>query len=251
MKSSSIEKPLPEKTPEAAENHVAADTEAKPAGAARSALSPRDRVIKDVVSGIYSGKYKPGQRLIEAQLTQGWGISRGPVREALNRLAAMGLVELTPQRGAQICSLSPKEAINSLVVAQGLVGIAARLAAQRQDDQEGRGRLSAVISGLLQFDQTSSSAEYALARDSFYSALTKLADNSTLSSVMTQVHMDIIRVQFRSELRKVDRRRHRDYVDIAQAVLEGNASKAEKLARAHLDKSINAIKARMKVDEGR
>ncbi len=205
-------------------------------------ISPRDRVIKDVVSGIYSGKYKPGQRLIEAQLTEGWGISRGPVREALNRLAAMGLVELTPQRGAQIRSLSPQEAINSLIVAQGLVGIAARLAAQRQDDEQGKARLNEITSSLLQFDQTSSSAEYALARDSFYSALNKLADNATLSNLMTQVHMDIIRVQFRSELRKVDRRRHGDYVGIAQAVLEGNAGKAERLARAHLDKSITALK---------
>lgn len=210
-------------------------------------LNPRDRVIKDIVRGVYSEKFKPGQRLTEAQLTEGYGISRGPVREALNRLAAMGLVELMPQRGAQIRVLSLDEAIDSLIVAQGLVGIAARLAAEQQSKDGGKERLRSAVAELMQFDQTSSTAEYALARDSFYSALTSLADNAALSSVMTQLHIHVIRVQFRSVLRKIDRRRHRDYVGIAEAVLAGDSSKAERLARAHLGKSVAALKAhRMK-----
>ena len=58
--------------------------------------SPRERVVRDLIRGLYEGRYKPGQRLIEAQLTATYGISRGPVREALNRLAASGIVVLTP-----------------------------------------------------------------------------------------------------------------------------------------------------------
>lgn len=204
-------------------------------------LGSRDRVIRDIIRGLYEGKFEPGQRLVEAQLTEDYDVSRGPVREALNRLAAMGVVELAPQRGAQIRILSLSEAIDSLIVAQALVGIAARLAAERGDDEKAKARLKAIVDELVEYDQTSPSAEYAMARDSFYSVLTGLAGNDALSSVMMQIHIHLIRTQFRSILRTVGRRRHRDYRDIMEAVLAGNPAKAERAAKAHLGRSIAAL----------
>ena len=206
------------------------------------ALSPRERVVSDIVRGLYDGSFEAGQRLVEAQLTERYGVSRGPVREALNRLAAMGVVELAPQRGAQIRILSVDDAIDTLIVAQGLVGIAARLAAENEDAVEGRARLAAVVKRLMQFEETSPTAEYALARDAFYSTLSELADNAALHRVMMQPHMHLIRAQFRSILRTVDRRRHRDYSDIMKAILENNPAKAERAARAHLGRPIVALK---------
>lgn len=205
-------------------------------------LSPRDRVTRDIVRGLYEGRFEPGQRLIEAQLTEDYAVSRGPVREALNRLAAMGVVDLTPQRGAQIRILTLDEAIDSLIVVQGLVGIAARLAAESEDDER-RDRLRAMVAELADFDETSSSAEYARARDSFYAVLTRLAGNAALSRVMMRIDIHLIRVQFRSILLTVDRRRHRDYVEMAEAVLECDPRRAERMARAHIGRSIAALEA--------
>ena len=204
-------------------------------------LSPRDRVVDDIVRGLYDGKFKPGQRLVEAQLTDRYDISRGPVREALNRLSVMGIVELAPQRGAQIRVLSVREAIDSLIVAQELVGLAARLAAERSGVD--KTLLQRTVRKLAQFDQTAGGSEYGMARDAFYAALNKLAGNNALNRMMMQVHIHLIRVQFRSAFPAVDRRRHRDYIRIADAVLAGDAKKAERAARAHLGRSITAMRA--------
>lgn len=204
-------------------------------------VSPRDRVFRAVMRGIYDGTLAPGERLTEAKLTEQFSVSRGPVREALNRLSANGVVELIPQRGAQIRVLSVEEAIDSLVVAQGLVGTAARLAAENFADTKGRKALTDAVAALLPFDQTTTSVDYAVARDVFYSTLTRLANNAALTRVMMQVHIHIIRAQYRAILGAVDRRRHRGYADIAAAVIEGDGRKAERTARAHLGAAINAL----------
>lgn len=72
--------------------------------------SSSDRVVAAIIKGILSGRYVPGQKLIEADLTHTLGISRSPVREALKRLDAQGVVELTPHRSAYICAMGREEA---------------------------------------------------------------------------------------------------------------------------------------------
>lgn len=176
-------------------------------------------------------------------MTEAYGVSRGPVREALNRLAAMGVVELTLQRGAQVRHLTVSEAINILVVVQGLVGIGARLAAERIDTPGAAEQLEQAYANLTQHDNSSGTAAYATARDVFYAAINAIANNAELSRILPNVQIHLIRVQFRAIMRTVDRRRHRDYHDILKAVLSGNAKAAERAARAHIARSINALKA--------
>ncbi len=59
---------------------------------------------------ILSGMLAPGERLIEEQLTSRFGISRGPVREALRELAQQGLIEHLPRRGVRVAELSAADA---------------------------------------------------------------------------------------------------------------------------------------------
>ena len=68
-----------------------------------------DYVLQHVRDGIFQGHYAPGQRLIEADLTRELGISRGPLREALHRLAADKILEIVPNRGAIVRRLSKRE----------------------------------------------------------------------------------------------------------------------------------------------
>jgi DNA-binding GntR family transcriptional regulator len=59
---------------------------------------------------ILSGMLPPGERLIEEQLTQRFGISRAPLREALRELAQQGLIEHLPRRGVRVAELSASDA---------------------------------------------------------------------------------------------------------------------------------------------
>lgn len=200
-------------------------------------------VVRDVVRGLYEGRYYPGQRLIESRLTATYGISRGPVREALNRLAAIGIVTLTLQRGAHVRRMTVSEAIDILFVVQGLIGIAARQAAKRISRPGAAERLDAALARVLRFDPASGDAEYALARDGFYSALTEIAGNAELRRVVPSVQIHLIRVQFRDAMRSTDRSRAQDYRKIAAAILSGRPAAAEAAVRSHLKRVIDALEA--------
>ena len=80
---------------------------------------------------ILDGQYVPGQRLIEGDLTRDLGVGRNAVREALSRLAAEGVVQLEPYRGALVTRPSLGEVEDLFAVRESLEALAAGLAAAR------------------------------------------------------------------------------------------------------------------------
>ncbi len=67
------------------------------------------KAYKQLKDAIIQGNLSPGQRLQEELITERIGISRTPLREALNRLNSEGLIEIVPKRGAHVVKLSAKE----------------------------------------------------------------------------------------------------------------------------------------------
>jgi DNA-binding GntR family transcriptional regulator len=80
---------------------------------------------------IMTGELKPGERLSETTLARRYGISRGPLREAIGRLEGRNLVERVANQGARVISLKNDELIDLLVIRESLEGMACRLAATR------------------------------------------------------------------------------------------------------------------------
>lgn len=208
---------------------------------AHPSRSPRERIVRHIIEGLYEGHYAPGQRLVEAELTANYQVSRGPVREALNWLAARGIVLLTPQRGAQVRRLSREEAIDVLVIVESLIGLAARLAARRLSSPQEAGKLRAALARLEEFDPSSARSEYAYARDSFYGALMDIAGNAELRRIMPGTLVHLVRVQYRDALRPADATRHADYRAIAKGVFAGRAQDAQSAARAHISNMIAVL----------
>src|SRR5258707_3879462 len=79
-----------------------------------------DIVVNAIIRGVHAGRLVPGQRLVEADLTPNLGVSRGPVREALKRLAAEGIVTLNRHRGAFLPATTCAEAHDTLMLLQSL-----------------------------------------------------------------------------------------------------------------------------------
>jgi DNA-binding GntR family transcriptional regulator len=96
----------------------------------------REQVIENLREDILSNRLEPGAELNEVPLARAFGISRGPLREALGRLAAEGLVTIVPRRGAVVTQLTRKEFIDSYRVRQALEALATRLAVPRLTDED-------------------------------------------------------------------------------------------------------------------
>ncbi len=92
-------------------------------------------VYESIRRSIVEGEIRPNQRLIEAELAERLDVSRTPVRESMQRLAADGLV-LSRRRGWVVREHSPQEIRDIYEVRAALEGYAARLAAERATDEE-------------------------------------------------------------------------------------------------------------------
>lgn len=95
-----------------------------------------DEVVDRMRDLIRSGALEPRARVNESALTERFGISRTPLREAIKILATEGLLELLPNRGARVASLSPSEIEDVIEVIAGLEATAADLACRRITDAE-------------------------------------------------------------------------------------------------------------------
>ena len=95
-----------------------------------------DDVFERILTLIYSGELAPGEAVNEAVLAQSFGVSRGPVREAVRRLQGIQLVSREPYTKARVVSFSSAEILELFQMRGALEGLACRLAAERMSDEE-------------------------------------------------------------------------------------------------------------------
>ena len=105
-------------------------------GQVREEQSLHDEILTKLRDYIVEGNIPDGGRVPERQLCEMLGISRTPLREALKVLAAEGLVELLPNRGARVRALSEQDLSELFDVMGGLEGLAGRLACEHIMDAE-------------------------------------------------------------------------------------------------------------------
>ncbi|NVK00559.1 MAG: GntR family transcriptional regulator [Oceanospirillaceae bacterium] len=95
-----------------------------------------DRVCQQIITAIVKGEIPTGSKISETDLARTYGISRGPLREALRRLEGLRLIERKPHIGARIVELSVKELLEIYRVREALEGMACRLAAISMPQEE-------------------------------------------------------------------------------------------------------------------
>jgi DNA-binding GntR family transcriptional regulator len=95
-----------------------------------------DRLAATIQARVLSGEFASGSRLRQESLATEFGVSRTPVREALRKLQAAGIVQLEPRRGAKVRGPSAREVREAYEVRAELEGLAAALASSRIRDDE-------------------------------------------------------------------------------------------------------------------
>lgn len=144
---------------------------------ARSVLA--DQVKDRILESILDGGYPPDSRIVETKVARELGTSQAPVREALRGLEALGVVEITPFRGARVRRPSRREIIEAYAVRSALEALAARLAVPRLSDAD-----LAELAGHQDAMQAAARADdgYLLAQADarFHGRIVELADNGTL-----------------------------------------------------------------------
>jgi DNA-binding GntR family transcriptional regulator len=146
----------------------------------RSVLA--DQVKDRILEGILNGHYPPDSRIIETRVARELGTSQAPVREALRGLEALGVVEITPFRGARVRRPSRREIVEAYAVRTALESLGSRLAVPRMTDAD-LAELSGHLDRMRAAARDGDGHGVAEADARFHARIIELADNSTLEKV--------------------------------------------------------------------
>ncbi len=226
-----------------------------PAGAAAGlgATMP-DRIARALATRIVDGGLAPGQRLVEANIAAEFGVSHGPVRDALRALERQGLVTIAPYRGAVVREVSVREVTELYQVRAALVGLRARWIAEDAGHQAFARDLAPKIAALRAMVRAkagggSEADVYVDAALAVNAAFTASVANPWLRAMLESLSMQTARY---TRLGLQDAKRRRDsaaaWHGLVQAIDAGDGDAAERIARenslALRDAAIRALKGR-------
>ena len=146
----------------------------------RAVLS--DTVKDRLLEAILDGRYPPGSRIVETRAAREFGTSQAPVREALRDLEALGVVEISPFRGARVRRPSRDELLEAYVVRAELEALGVRLAASRLTDED-LDQLATYLADMRRAAAAGDAVGEASADAAFHGYLIERAGNRTLKRV--------------------------------------------------------------------
>ncbi len=146
----------------------------------RSVLA--DQVRDRLLEAILSGDYAPDARIVETQVARELGTSQAPVREALRGLEALGVVEITPFRGARVRRPTRRELLEAYAVRSALEALGARLAVPNLTDADLE-ELAAAVEAMQAAARADDGRAVAEADARFHGRLLELAHNGTLTKL--------------------------------------------------------------------
>lgn len=202
-----------------------ADLSGNANGASRS-------VSRGLMRGLEQGKVVPGQRLVETDLAAQYGVGRNAVREAIQWLAAQGMIDVSRFRSPAIRRLEEGEAQEVLDAAEPILGLTARTAARNFRAKDHAGHLAAARAEL-------ESEDFARARRHFYGTLLAIGGNRELPRLFRVSGLQILYAQYRyagaAGLARPD------LEALAEAVGKGDPKSAEAAAKRHVEAIRKAV----------
>ena len=160
-------------------------------------LTLSQRVYEHLREEILADHLLPGTELSEVALSKELAISRGPIREAMGRLSAEGLITMRPRRRAEVRSLTPQELIDAYQVREALEVMAVRLAIPRMTEAD-LARLDQLMEQMAGHISDGAVREFFAANVSFHELLCELSGNPKLQEVHHRLEGEIGRFQSRT-----------------------------------------------------
>lgn len=186
---------------------------------------------------ILTGEILPGAVFSQTMLAQELGVSTTPLREALRRLAAEGMVQLNSHRDARVTPLTADEARNLYIIRENLDPLAAAQAATDRTPQD-IARIEGALKRLTPLSDSSDLDAMASHRD-FHRAIYESSHNPLLVGILEGLwdkadQYRQIGLRGQKDTAKDQARVQEEHVQIAEAVIAGHADKAREIMRRHI-----------------
>jgi DNA-binding GntR family transcriptional regulator len=192
----------------------------------------RNEVYEHLKLEILSGLLEPNSKLAEIPLSERLGVSRTPVREAVQRLAQDGLVLIEANKGAKVRGLSAQEIEEIYAVREVLDGLAAKLAAQHHTAKN----LKAMQTALAKLENAPATAytEQVAADLEFHNAIAAASGNHTLETTLHSLGQSVARVKLLTRETNQNQVTQVSHHAILEAIANKDPETAEFAAREHV-----------------
>ncbi|KHN89437.1 GntR family transcriptional regulator [Pectobacterium actinidiae] len=199
------------------------------------ALSP----FEILINAIEKGELLPGERLQETRLAQQFGLSRTPIREALHRLEALGLVEPGPQRGLMIAQISYERLHQLFAVREGLERLAMELAVASASAEE-----LELLQDMVEVEKTLTDSRKLHDHNRlFHRQIYRATHNPYLNEMLEnlRIHLSLLRGTTYESTERTEEAR-REHQAIVEALVRRDKDAAQEAACQHIR---NGYRARL------
>lgn len=213
------------------DNPIADASDADPSETLATHLT--DRLVQAIVSGDLSS----GEKLSEPELANRFGTSRGPLREALQRLEGMRLVERRPRQGARVAIVGLRELVDLYAVREALEGMACRLAAESMDADEVQSLRQLLVDHERRPDVQADRGYFqAEALTDFHFRVVQASGNPELVAMLAgQLYHRVRLYRYRSsQISRRPQRALKEHHQILDAIESHDGELAEILMRRHI-----------------
>ena len=203
----------------------------------------RTHALAALRQAILSGDVAPGQRLVEEELAGLLKVTRASLRAALINLAAEGLVERVPNRGARVRVVSPEEAIAITECRMVLEALCAVKAAQNVTDDEAA-RLRELCAELKRTVGDGNPLKYSELNRELHRRVGVISGQTVAVGLLERLHAQIVRHQFQLALRPGRPERSLgEHLAIIDAIADRQPDQADLAVRRHLSSVFEALRA--------
>ena len=214
----------------------------------------RELVFTTLRQAILKGELQPGERLMEIQLAEKMGVSRTPIREAIRKLAAEGLVTMIPRKGAIVAGISEKMLKDVLRVRMTLEKMAYECAFESITDTA----IEKLLSAESDFEAAVEAGDLvaiAEADEKFHFIIYDAAGNDKLLEILTNLKENMYRYRMEhAKNRAIRSELIEDHRAIVKTLAERDADNGLKLVEKHIGNQEKAVLAKLKeesLDSGR
>lgn len=203
-------------------------------------ISLRERVYIHIKDLILEGEFKTGDRLVERELAERLNISRTPIREALFRLESQGFVKTVPRKGVIVADISEKEIIEVFTILSSLEVLAAKLAAQKLDD-ETKSKFVEYSKKVADCLKNENDVDFSLLHSELNHLLYSSAKNAKLYEMLSGLS-DYIRAFAKTGYKNPGRpeKSMEEHLKIMEAIINQEIEMAEYLTKIHIENSRKA-----------
>jgi DNA-binding GntR family transcriptional regulator len=204
-----------------------------------------DELVDRLRHMIVEGDLKPGEKLSEKDLSEVFGVSRTPLREALKVLGKEGLVNLVPNRGATVSKLTMADLEEAFPIMGALESVSGELACARVTDAE-IAKLERLHDEMVEKYKTGDLKAYFKLNENIHSLILDAARNPTLSEMQRSLSGRIRRARYMANM-SAERwaRAVAEHEAILAAVKERDGEKLGAILKAHLANKLESVRAEL------